>query len=138
MNCFSCRLGFNFGFIYTADWSSVWTVWFCPLLECLGTEGEKCRRSFPIESMDPRPSLLEPTGSSSYQKVALKPEHSQASDWKLSSMSACGYQGKWFTFSHWGHGRNSTPYETTVQQLADFFIFLQWQKGFSVAAIKGY
>ena len=73
----------------------------------------------------------------------LKPLHLHA--WKLSNDShkvqfcdgvaeyvttdvristACLYQGGWYKFLHWCCGRNYVPFETTVQQIPLFFLYL--------------
>ena len=55
----------------------------------------------------------------------------------LRKFTAYLYQGKWSRFFHWCHGRNITPYKTTLKQLAEFFVYLQRELKFTVSA-KGY
>ena len=47
------------------------------------------------------------------------------------------YQGNWFRFLHWGHGRNIAPGKATFQQLAKFFC-MQKESMLSKSVIKGY
>ena len=48
------------------------------------------------------------------------------------------YDAKWTIFSNWCSGRKVNPFQVTVQQLADFLVFLFEVKGLSPSTIKGY
>ena len=48
------------------------------------------------------------------------------------------YDAKWTIFSNWCCGRQINPFQVTVQQLADFLVYLFDTKGLSPSTIKGY
>ena len=50
----------------------------------------------------------------------------------------CVYDAKWKVFSAWCDGRKINPFQITVQQLADFLVYLFEVKGLVPSTIKGY
>lgn len=48
------------------------------------------------------------------------------------------YDAKWIIFCNWCSEKEVDPYQISVQQLADFLIFLFEEKGLSPSTIKGY
>lgn len=48
------------------------------------------------------------------------------------------YDSKWSIFSAWCFSKQIDPLRVSVQQLADFFLFLFEEKGYTPATIKGY
>ena len=48
------------------------------------------------------------------------------------------YDSKWSIFCTWCVSRKIDPFTVTAQQLADFFIYLFEEKGYSPSTIKGY
>ena len=48
------------------------------------------------------------------------------------------YDAKWTIFTNWCSERETDPFQITVQQLADFLVYLFDTKGLSVSTIKGY
>ena len=50
----------------------------------------------------------------------------------------CVYDAKWRVFSAWCDGRKINPFQITVQQLADFLVYLFEVKGLVPSTIKGY
>ena len=56
----------------------------------------------------------------------------------LRESTVCLYQGKWSKFLHWCHRRNIAPCKATVQQVAEFFLYLQKEVRLLLPAVKGY
>ena len=105
------------------------------------------------------PLAIEPTGTAPYKKVTQGirvPEASRLETikwliWKtrfskevtevtltyLSKSMACLCQGKWSRFLHWCHGRNIALCKTTLQQLADLFLYLWKEQKLTASAVKG-
>ena len=52
--------------------------------------------------------------------------------------SAVVYESKWKVFGEWCHVKQSNPVKATVQQLADFLIFLFEEKKLAISSIQGY
>jgi hypothetical protein len=48
------------------------------------------------------------------------------------------YDAKWTIFSDWCVGREIDPFKISVQQLADFLVFLFEVKGLAPSTVKGY
>ena len=62
------------------------------------------------------------------QRLAISPRQS----------SAGVYESKWKVFGEWCHVKQINPVKATVQQLADFLIFLFEEKKLAISSIKGY
>ena len=52
--------------------------------------------------------------------------------------SAGVYESKWKVFGEWCHVKQINPVKATVQQLADFLIFLFEEKKLAISSIQGY
>ena len=52
--------------------------------------------------------------------------------------SAVVYESKWKVFGEWCHVKQINPVKATVQQLADFLIFLFEEKKLAISSIQGY
>ena len=52
--------------------------------------------------------------------------------------SAVVYESKWKVFGEWCHVKQIDPVKATVQQLADFLIFLFEEKKLAISSIQGY
>ena len=52
--------------------------------------------------------------------------------------SAVVYESKWKVFGEWCHAKQINPVKATVQQLADFLIFLFEEKKLAISSIQGY
>ena len=52
--------------------------------------------------------------------------------------SAGVYESKWKVFGEWCHVKQINPLKATVQQLADFLIFLFEEKKLAISSIQGY
>ena len=52
--------------------------------------------------------------------------------------SAVVYESKWKVFGEWCHVKQIDPVKATVQQLADFLIFLFEEKKLGISSIQGY
>ena len=52
--------------------------------------------------------------------------------------SAVVYESKWKVFGEWCHVKQIDPVKATVQQLADFLIFLFQEKKLAISSIQGY
>ena len=52
--------------------------------------------------------------------------------------SAVVYESKWKVFGEWCHVKQIDPVKATVQQLADFLIFLCEEKKLAISSIQGY
>ena len=52
--------------------------------------------------------------------------------------SAGVYESKWNVFGEWCHVKQINPVKATVQQLADFLIFLFEEKKLAISSIQGY
>ena len=48
------------------------------------------------------------------------------------------YESKWKVFGEWYHVKQINPVKATVQQLADFLIFLFEEKKLAISSIQGY
>ena len=57
----------------------------------------------------------------------------------LKRQSSAGvYESKWKVFGEWCHVKQINPVKATVQQLADFLIFLFEEKKLAISSIQGY
>ena len=71
-------------------------------------------------------------------KAGFSNEVTEVASTDLRKSTACLYQGKCSRFLHWCHGRNIAPCKATIQQLAEFFLYLYRELKLTVSTIKGY
>ena len=105
------------------------------------------------------PLALEPFGSAPHSEVSLWSRDLCLHVWKLSSVSskrlafrevaelvasdlrdstAAVYLGNWSRVFHWCFGRNLAPCKPTIQQIAEFFLYLHHDLKLLVPSVKGY
>ena len=56
----------------------------------------------------------------------------------LRRSTACFHKRKWSKFFQWCRGRNIAPCKATVQQIAEFFLYLRKELKLLVLAIRTY
>ena len=72
------------------------------------------------------------------QKAGFSREIVEVFALDLRASTAAIYQRKWSRFLHWCHRQNLSPCKVTVQQIAEFFLYLRRELKLLVPAVNGY
>ena len=93
-------------------------------------------------SLESQPSPLEVIKGFHKERGCPEARHNSAVAQRLAitqrQSSAGVYESKWKVFGEWCHVKQINPVKATVQQLADFLIFLFEEKKLAISTIQGY
>ena len=104
----------------------------------------KTQSSFPIQGQDSSSQPREATSvrvaslRDSFKKRGFSEGAARHLSRAVRDSTNIIYDAKWTIFCNWCSEKEVDPYQISVQQLADFLIFLFEEKGLSPSTIKGY